>query len=111
MAERLEKAYRANRVAHLKPETALVVATACRAYAMVPNRDEIARMVCRGRLTSCNTICVTCLSAANLISRHLDGDPEHAKAPVYRESKWSIPTTPKEGEDKGNGVAGDSGNV
>jgi hypothetical protein len=75
LAERLEAAYRARRIAHLKPETALVVATACRAYAAIPKRDEIARMVCRAGYRKCPEICVTCLTAANMISRYLDGDP------------------------------------
>lgn len=95
IARRLEARYRARRTATLTPETALRVATACRAYAMVPNRDEIARMVCRSSYGSCPQICVSCLTAANMISRHMDGDPDYAKAPVYGKGKWSIPETPK----------------
>jgi hypothetical protein len=94
LAERLEARFRANRNAVLTPTTALRAATAFRALARQPNRDEIAKMVC-GRLTPCEERCVGCLTKANVISRYLEGDPDTPGAPVYAKSKWSIPEEPK----------------
>jgi hypothetical protein len=94
LAERLEARFRANRNAVLTPATALRAATAFRALARQPNRDEIAKMVC-GRLTPCEERCVSCLTKANVISRYLEGDPDTPGAPVYAKSKWSIPEEPK----------------
>jgi hypothetical protein len=68
LATRLEQLARAGRVAPLTPETALLVATALRAFSTEPSRDEVALALCTvpGR---CPAPCVGCQGKANLVVR------------------------------------------
>lgn len=68
IARRLEAAFRSNRTVTLKPETALVVALAVRAFATQPTRDDLVKLIC-DRKDPCEGFCYPCVSLANRISQ------------------------------------------
>lgn len=57
----------------LKPETALVVAAAVRAFATQPTRDDVVKLVC-DRKEPCEGFCYPCVSLANKISMLFGGE-------------------------------------
>ena len=73
IARRLEAAFRADRTVTLKPETALVVAAAVRAFATQPTRDDVVKLVC-DRKEPCEGFCYPCVSLANRISMLFGGE-------------------------------------
>lgn len=73
IARRLETAFREERNVTLKPETALVVALAVRAFATQPTRDEIMSVICDQK-QPCKGFCYPCISLANKISQLYGGE-------------------------------------
>lgn len=73
IAQRLEAAFRADRTVTLKPETALVVAVAVRAFTTQPTRDDVVKLVC-DRQEQCEGFCYPCIALANKISQLYGGE-------------------------------------
>ncbi|QZO01671.1 hypothetical protein [Chenggangzhangella methanolivorans] len=57
----------------LKPQTALVVAVAVRAFAVQPTRDEVVRLICNQK-APCEGFCYPCIALANRISQLYAGE-------------------------------------